>query len=167
MADIAKVPLVSVSFCWPPTASYLDLPNGTLFTGAGDWAIANIAGPKNIPIEFNINPSESSQTLRQIQTLYDSKADVFTVHVSMTHARYKMIDYSPALAQYPTRIMSRKVQGVMGSVIEEVFDGISYGLIGLSVFLFTAIFFWSSSNGIGFICKDKYDIVKTLDCSRD
>lgn len=154
MDKLSEASLVSMSVCYPPSATYLQQPNGTMFNGGGDWALANIMGPRNIPIEFNIKPSKSNKTSRFLQTLFDGRADVFSIHISMTHSRYQYVDFSPSLQPHAVKIMSRKFQSVMGSVIKDVFDTLSYGMIALSVVLLTAIFFLGTIWGHGFNCGD-------------
>lgn len=153
MATFQNAPLVSVTICFPPDATYLQHPNGTLFTGTGDWVMANIAGPQNIPIEYNIHPTPSNQTLAQFQTLADGKADILPVEVIIAHKYYQYFDYSPAIKSYEVEIISRKFEGVMGSVIKDVFDWKSYGMIVLSLMVFISFFLWGST--LGYFGMDK------------
>ena len=149
--------LVAVNMCYPPQSSFTNVPNGTLFKGMALWALDNAVRPGNISIEFHINSFYSNRTQALIQNLREGIIDIIPTHIMMTHARYQSFDYSPSVEAGAVRIMSRKVEGVMGSVLGNVFDWVSYSLILISFVFFLLVFYWNHCQQFGKSNVDKYN----------
>ena len=121
--------------CYPPFATYERVENGTIFTSIGDYVVDTIASSKNIPVNYLTEEELYSGYFRLGMMPFPQPIDFKWYNYGF--------DFSPSLSAHGEYIFSRKNVGFLGSVIQNIFDSFSYGLIVFSTAMLMVVL-WTS-----------------------